>query len=109
MAYDTAYAMVDRDDDLKIGVKSTAILFGTWDWFFIGLGHFLAILLLAWAGRMAGLGFMYYSGLVVASGIAGYQQALLRRRQHQAYFRVFLNNNYFGAAVFAGLLLEYGV
>ncbi len=109
VAYDTAYAMVDRDDDLKIGVKSTAILFGTWDWFFIGLGHFLAILLLAWAGRMAGLGFMYYSGLVVASGIAGYQQALLRRRQHQAYFRVFLNNNYFGAAVFAGLLLEYGV
>ena len=109
VAYDTAYAMVDRDDDLKIGVKSTAILFGTWDWFFIGLGHFLAILLLAWAGRMAGLGFMYYSGLVVASSIAGYQQGLLRRRQHQAYFRVFLNNNYFGAAVFAGLLLEYGV
>ena len=109
VAYDTAYAMVDRDDDLKIGAKSTAILFGTWDWFFIGLGHFLAILLLAWAGRMAGLGFMYYSGLVVASGIAGYQQVLLRRRQHQAYFRVFLNNNYFGAAVFAGLLLEYGV
>ena len=109
VAYDTAYAMVDRDDDLKIGVKSSAILFGAWDWFFIGLGHFLTILLLVWAGRMAGLGFMYYSGLVLASGIAGYQQVLLRRRQRQAYFRVFLNNNYFGAAVFAGLLLEYAV
>ena len=109
VAYDTAYAMVDRDDDLRIGVKSTAILFGTWDRFFIGLSHFLTILLLAWAGSMAGLGFMYYSGLVLASGIAGYQQALLRRRERQAYFRVFLNNNYFGAAVFVGLLLEYGV
>ena len=109
VAYDTAYAMVDRDDDLKIGIKSTAILFGTWDRFFIGLSHFLAILLLAWAGRMAGLGFMYYSGLVLASGIAGYQQALLHRRERQAYFRAFLNNNYFGAVVFAGLLLEYGV
>ena len=109
LAYDTAYAMVDRDDDIKIGVKSSAILFGTWDRFFIGLGHFVAILLLAGAGRMAGLGLMYYSGLVVASGIAGYQQALLRRRERQAYFRAFLNNNYFGAAVFAGLLLEYGI
>lgn len=109
VAYDTAYAMVDRDDDIKIGVKSSAILFGTWDRFFIGLGHFVAILLLAGAGRMAGLGLMYYGGLVVASGIAGYQQALLRRRERQAYFRAFLNNNYFGAAVFAGLLLEYGI
>ncbi len=109
VAYDTAYAMVDRDDDLRIGVKSTAILFGTWDRFFIGLSHFLTILLLAWAGSMAGLGFMYYSGLVLASGIAAYQQAFLRRRERQAYFRAFLNNNYFGAAVFVGLLLEYAV
>lgn len=109
VAYDTAYAMVDRDDDLKIGVKSSAILFGVWDRFFIGLGHLIAILLLAWAGRMLGLSFLYYSGLVLASGIAGYQQVLLRRRERQAYFQTFLNNNYFGAAVFAGLLLEYGV
>ena len=100
---------MSQDDDLKVGVKSSAILFGAWDWFFIGLAHFFTIVLLAWAGRMTGLGFMYYSGLLLASGIAGYQQMLLRRRQRQEYFRVFLNNNYFGAAVFAGLLLEYAI
>ena len=109
VAYDTAYAMVDRDDDLKIGVKSSAILFGAWDRFFIGLGHLLTILLLAWTGHMADLGFLYYSGLVGAGAIAVYQQLLLRRRERQAYFQAFLNNNYFGAVVFAGLLLEYGV
>ena len=109
VAYDTQYAMVDRDDDLKVGVKSTAILFGRWDRFFVGLSHLIAIVLLAWAGRMAGLGVMYYAGLVVASAVAGYQQRLIRRREGQACFRAFLNNNYFGAAVFAGLLLDYGV
>ena len=108
VAYDTAYAMVDRDDDLRVGVKSTAILFGRWDRFFIGLSHLLVIVLLAWVGRLAGLGMMYYAGLVVASGIAGYQQSLLRRRDKDGCFRAFLNNNYFGAAVFAGLVLEYG-
>ncbi len=108
-AYDTQYAMVDRDDDLKVGVKSTAILFGRWDRLFIALSHLMTIVLLAWAGRMAGLGVMYYAGLVLASAIAGYQQGLIRRRERQACFRAFLNNNYFGAAVFAGLLLDYGV
>jgi 4-hydroxybenzoate polyprenyltransferase len=109
VAYDTQYAMVDRDDDLKVGVKSTAILFGRWDRFFIGLSHLVTIVLLAWAGRMAGLGAMYYAGLAAAGAIAGYQQGLIRRREPQACFRAFLNNNYFGAAVFAGLLLDYGV
>jgi 4-hydroxybenzoate polyprenyltransferase len=109
VAYDTQYAMVDRDDDLKVGVKSTAILFGRWDRLFIGLSHLVTIVLLAWAGRMAGLGVMYYAGLVAAGAIAGYQQGLIRRREPQACFRAFLNNNYFGAAVFAGLLLDYGV
>jgi 4-hydroxybenzoate polyprenyltransferase len=109
VAYDTQYAMVDRDDDLKVGVKSTAILFGRWDRLFIGLSHLVTIVLLAWAGRMAGLGVMYYAGLVAASAIAGYQQGLIRRREPQVCFRAFLNNNYFGAAVFAGLLLDYGV
>lgn len=109
VAYDTQYAMVDREDDLKVGVKSTAILFGDWDRFFVGLSHLLTIVLLAAAGRMAGLGVMYYAGLTLASVIAGYQQGLIRRRVGQACFRAFLNNNYFGAAVFAGLLLDYGV
>ena len=109
VAYDTQYAMVDRDDDLKVGVKSTAILFGRWDRLFIGLSHLVTIVLLAWAGRMAGLGVMYYAGLVVAGAIAGYQQGLIRRRDPRAASRAFLTNNYFGAAFFAGLLLDYGV
>ena len=109
VAYDTQYAMVDRDDDVKVGVKSTAILVGDWDRLFIAMNHLLTIVLLAAAGRMAGLGLMYYAGLVVASGIAGYQQGLIRRREPSACFHAFLNNNYFGAAVFAGLLLDYVV
>ena len=109
VAYDTQYAMVDRDDDLKVGVKSTAILLGDWDRFFVGVSHLLTIVLLAAAGRMAGLGLMYYAGLVVAGAIAGYQQGLIRRREPQACLRAFLNNNYFGAAIFVGLLLDYGI
>ncbi len=109
VAYDTQYAMVDRDDDLKVGVKSTAILLGDWDRIFVGVSHLLTIVLLAAAGRMAGLGLMYYAGLVVAGTIAGYQQGLIRRREPQACFRAFLNNNYFGAAIFVGLLLDYGI
>lgn len=109
VAYDTQYAMVDRDDDLKVGVKSTAILLGDWDRIFVGASHLLTIVLLAAVGRMAGLGLMYYAGLVVAGAIAGYQQGLIRRREPQACFRAFLNNNYFGAAIFVGLLLDYGI
>jgi 4-hydroxybenzoate polyprenyltransferase len=107
VAYDTEYAMVDREDDLKIGVKSTAILFGTWDRFFVGLSHFITVVLLAWAGRLAGAGLMYYGGLVLASALAGYQQGLIRQRERAACFRAFLHNNYFGAAVFGGLVLDY--
>ena len=91
------------------GVKSTAILLGDWDRIFVGASHLLTIVLLAAAGRMAGLGLMYYAGLVVAGAIAGYQQGLIRRREPQACFRAFLNNNYFGAAIFVGLLLDYGI
>lgn len=106
VAYDTAYAMVDRDDDLKVGVKSTAILFGRFDRLMIGLAHGVTLLLLAVAGGLAGFGMFYYVGLLVALGLAGYQQWLIRARDKQASFRAFVNNNWFGAAVFAGLWLE---
>ena len=80
VAYDTAYAMVDRDDDIRVGVKSTAILFGRADRPMIALFHALTLLLLVWAGARAGLGLTYYTGLLLAAGLAGYQQWLMRAR-----------------------------
>ena len=107
VAYDTAYSMVDRDDDIRIGAKSTAILFGSYDRLMIGVTHTITIALLAFAGVIAGLGALYYLGLAVAAGVAMYQQHLTRGRLRDGCFRAFLNNNWFGAAVFVGLLLDY--
>jgi 4-hydroxybenzoate polyprenyltransferase len=107
VAYDTAYAMVDRDDDLRIGVKSTAILFGSADRLMIGLFHALTLTLLVWAGARAGLGLTYYIGLLLAAGLAGRQQWLMRTRTRDGCFRAFLENNRFGAVIFAGLALDY--
>ena len=107
VAYDTAYAMVDRDDDQKVGVKSTAILFGRHDRVMVLLFHVLTLSLLAYSGTLAGLGLRYYSGLAAAFGFALYQQELMRERTRDGCFRAFLNNNWFGAAVFAGLVLHY--
>jgi len=107
VAYDTAYAMVDRDDDIRVGVKSTAILFGRADRPMIALFHALTLVLLVWAGARAGLGLTYYVGLLLAAGLAGWQQWLMRTRSRDSCFRAFLNNNRFGAAVFAGLALDY--
>jgi 4-hydroxybenzoate polyprenyltransferase len=107
VAYDTAYAMVDREDDLKVGVKSTAILFGAQDRLMVGLSHVVTLGLLVFTGFIAGLGMLYYAGLAVAAGFATYQQYLMRDRTRDGCFRAFLNNNWFGAAVFAGLLWNY--
>ncbi len=106
VAYDTAYAMVDREDDLKVGVKSTAILFGRADRAMIGLFHAGTLLLLVAAGVVAGFGLLYYLGLIAAALHAGYQQWLIRGRDPAACFRTFLSNNVFGAMVFAGLVLD---
>jgi 4-hydroxybenzoate polyprenyltransferase len=107
VAYDTAYAMVDREDDLRIGVKSTAVLFEGYDRAMIAVAQFLTLALLWLAGNMVRLGVWYHAGLAVAAGLALYQQYLLRGRAREACFRAFLNNNWFGAAVFAGLVLHY--
>ncbi|MBI5783449.1 MAG: 4-hydroxybenzoate octaprenyltransferase [Gammaproteobacteria bacterium] len=109
VAYDTAYAMVDREDDLKVGVKSTAILFGRHDRAMIFLFHMTTMVLLVLAGALAHLGLGYYAGLTAAFGFALYQQWLMRDRGRDGCFRAFLNNNWFGAAVFAGLLLNYSL
>lgn len=107
VAYDTEYGMVDREDDIRIGVKSTAILFGRTDRLMIALFHALTLALLAWAGARAGLGLTYYIGLLLAAGLAGWQQWLIRMRTRNGCFDAFLNNNRFGAVVFAGLALDY--
>jgi 4-hydroxybenzoate polyprenyltransferase len=105
--YDTMYGMVDREDDLKIGVKSTAILFGEADRAIIAIIQVLLLVALAMAGQAAELGGYYYFGLLLAASLAVYQQYLIREREPQACFKAFLNNNWFGAAVFGGILLHY--
>jgi len=106
-AYDTMYGMVDREDDLKIGVKSTAILFGEADRAIIATIQLLLLAALLMVGQTVSLGGYYYFGLLLASGLALYQQYLIRERQPKACLQAFLNNNWFGAAVFTGLVLDY--
>lgn len=106
-AYDTAYAMVDRDDDLKIGVKSTAILFGQYDRAAIFGMQGVTLVCLAIAGVLNDRGGWFALGLIGAALFAVYQQFLLRDRDRDRCFAAFLNNNWFGAAVFIGLVLDY--
>lgn len=107
LAYDTMYAITDRADDLKIGVKSTAILLGRYDRMGIGAMQFLTLALLVLGGTKFDRGPLYYGGLLAAAGFALYEQYLIRDREPQACFRAFLNNHYFGMAVFVGLALDY--
>lgn len=109
LIYDTQYAMVDREDDLKIGVKSTAILFGRYDLLIIGLLQIVMLSLLVLTGILAGRGWIYFLGLVVGVGFFVYQQWISRGRQPKACFEAFLNNNHFGMAVFLGLMLDYAL
>ncbi|VAW77223.1 4-hydroxybenzoate polyprenyltransferase [hydrothermal vent metagenome] len=106
-AYDTMYGMVDREDDLKIGVKSTAILFGDADKLAIAALQLFALGALALVGQAAMLGGYFNFGLALAAGLALYQQYLIRERQPDACFNAFLNNHWFGAAVFSGIVLAY--
>ncbi|MGB5599110.1 MAG: 4-hydroxybenzoate octaprenyltransferase [Thiothrix litoralis] len=106
-AYDTMYAMCDREDDLKIGVKSTAILFGQHDRLLIGVLQVLTLLLLAWVGILSSLGGGYWFGLLVAAGLSVYQQWLIRQREPLPSLQAFLNNHWLGMAVFIGLAVDY--
>ncbi len=108
-AYDTIYAMVDRDDDLRIGVKSTAILFGDMDRLMVAILQALVLLALVLVGQEQELGIWYYLGLAVAAAFGGYEQYLIRDRSREGCFRAFLHNNWFGAAIFIGLLLNYAL
>jgi 4-hydroxybenzoate polyprenyltransferase len=106
-AYDTMYAMVDYDDDIKIGVKSTAILFGNQDKLIIGIIQILLILNLLLIGHRAELSGFYYLGVTAASIFAVYQQYLIKDRKHELCFKAFLNNNWFGLVLFIGVFLDY--
>ena len=107
VAYDTEYAMVDRPDDLKIGVKSAAITFGRFDVTAVMICYGLTLLTLAIAGWMAGLGPLFYTvGILGAAGVAWHHYGMIRERERAGCFRAFLHNNWFGAAVFAGIVLD---
>ncbi|QYJ79209.1 4-hydroxybenzoate octaprenyltransferase [Shewanella acanthi] len=107
VAYDTMYAMVDRDDDLKVGIKSTAILFGRYDRQIIGLFQLAALLCFIAAGWTADRGLLYGLGLLTFVGFSTYQQMLIFGRERAPCFKAFLNNNWAGLALFIGLGADY--
>ncbi len=107
VVYDTFYAMVDRDDDVRIGVKSTAVLFGDQDRAITGLLQIMTLYALVMVGGRFELGIFYYLGLVGAAMLFGYQQWLIRYRERDSCFRAFLNNNWVGFAVFLGIALHF--
>jgi len=104
VAYDTEYAMVDRADDLKIGIKTSAITFGRHDITAVMICYGITLALLGWVGTELHLGWPYYLGLATATGIAGYHYLLIKERDPARCFKAFLHNNWFGAAVFAGMV-----
>ncbi|WP_058912421.1 4-hydroxybenzoate octaprenyltransferase [Entomohabitans teleogrylli] len=107
VAYDTQYAMVDRDDDLKIGIKSTAILFGRYDKLIIGLLQIAVMILMALIGWLNGLGGAFYWSILLAGGLFAHQQKLIAGREREPCFRAFMNNNYVGLVLFLGLVVSY--
>ncbi len=107
IAYDTEYAMVDRDDDIHLGIHSSALFFGKYDVAAVMACYAVTLGLLGVAGQMAGLGWPYYAGLVIAAGVALHHYTLIRGRQREQCFEAFLHNNWIGAAVFAGVAADY--
>ena len=106
IAYDTEYAMVDREDDLRIGIKTSAITFGRFDVAAVMFCYFIALGILAAIGQDLEYGVAYYIGLAAAAAIAGYHYILIRGRDRDLCFKAFLHNNWFGAAVFTGIVAQ---
>ena len=106
IAYDTQYAMVDRDDDVKVGIKSTAILFGRFDKMIIGLLQLGTLVLLIAVGAIEGMSQVYYWCLLLASSLFVYQQMLIRGREREPCFKAFLNNNYVGMLICIGIAIS---
>ena len=107
VAYDTEYAMVDRDDDLKIGIKTSAITFGRFDVAAIMLCYAATLGIIAWIGATLQRGLFFHGSLAVAAGIMAWHYTLIRGRERMPCFKAFLNNNYVGLAIFAGIVLDY--
>jgi 4-hydroxybenzoate polyprenyltransferase len=109
VAYDTIYAMVDREDDIYVGVKSTAILFGELDRFMIGIVQLCFLVVMVLVGNQLELGRNYYLGVGIGAGLFVYQQYLIRGREAGACFKAFLNNNWVGAVILLGLVADLSV
>ena len=109
LAYDTEYAMVDRDDDLKLGLRTAAIAFGRFDVLAVMLCYAVYLALLVWVGRTQGLGSYFYGGVLVATLLALWHYALIRRRDRADCFRAFLGNHWVGLAIFAGTVADYAL
>lgn len=109
IAYDTEYAMVDRDDDLKIGIKTSAITFGQWDVFAIMASYTVTLTVILWSGWDLGLRWPFVAGILVAAAIAIYHYQLIKSRDRDLCFAAFRHNNWLGAAIFAGVVLDYAV
>ncbi len=107
VVYDTFYAMVDRDDDIEIGVKSTAILFGDYDRLITALLQFFVSFVLFLVGYQYELGLIYYFSTIIIAGLFCYQQLLIFDREKEGCFKAFLNNNWVGAVMFSGIALDY--
>jgi 4-hydroxybenzoate polyprenyltransferase len=107
VAYDTQYAMIDREDDIKIGVKSTAILFGDGDKFIIGILQAMTVISLLLVGNAISATWPYYVSILVVVGLFSYHQWLIKDRDNDKVFQAFLNNHWAGAAVFVGLFTHY--
>jgi 4-hydroxybenzoate polyprenyltransferase len=109
IAYDTEYAMVDRDDDLKIGIKTSAITFGQWDVAAIMASYALSLAIVAYCGLQFGLGWIFLLGIACAAAQAIYHYGLIKERQRERCFLAFRLNNWLGAAVFVGVALDYAL
>ena len=109
IAYDTEYAMVDRDDDMHLGIHSSALLFGKYDVAAIMLCYVAALSILAGIGTTLSMGKLYYISLLIAAGMAVYHYILIRQRQRENCFKAFLHNAWFGLAVFIGIVLDYAL
>ncbi|MBU1235652.1 MAG: 4-hydroxybenzoate octaprenyltransferase [Gammaproteobacteria bacterium] len=106
IAYDTEYAMVDRDDDIRLGIKTSALTFGQFDVAAVMLCYGIALAILAWIGTQQHFGYFYFGGLAVATGVALYHWTLIRGRERMKCFKAFLHNNWLGAAIFLGIAAE---
>lgn len=109
IAYDTEYAMVDRDDDVKIGIRTTALLFGKYDVAIVMFCYLVMLAILTAIGKVIGLGWPYFSSLGIACGIALFHYTLIRKREREQCFKAFLHNNWLGFSVFCGVMFDYAL